>query len=151
MWPPWSTVPSNCGHNSTSLELKAMRGMQLARIYSQELFQLSADLTSILSVLNLSSNLKCFCNKVSGRLSYVLCCSICLKRKWKSQSTWTVSWIRQYHVSPQFYTVERERELGLQFHSGACLLQQSESSKTQRAFLISNFSLGMVFPCLSRW
>lgn len=93
-------------------------------------------------VLNFTSNPKCFCNKVSGTLSYVLCCRICLKEKWKSQSLNCILDKTILGLTP--ILCRKKRELGLSFYSGACLLKQSGSSKSQSTFL-SSFLLTLYF------
>lgn len=53
--PAWSRAPSNCGHNSMLLKLKARSWMELARVFSQEPFPLSTDLTLLQAYLSTES------------------------------------------------------------------------------------------------
>lgn len=104
VWSPQQLL-TNC------IDLNARTWMQHREYTSKNSshYQLTWRLIRLILVLNLSSNFKCFCNKVSGSLNNVLCLSICLKRKWKYQNTWTVSWIRQYQVSLWQYSVRKEK------------------------------------------
>lgn len=106
-------------------------------------YQLTRHFIKLNLVLNFTSNLKCFCNKVSGTLSYVFCCRICLKEKWKFQSLNCTLDKTISGLTP--ILCRKKRELGLSFYSGACLLKQSGSSKSQSTFPSSSFLLILCF------
>lgn len=108
-------------------------------------YQLTWHFIKLILVPNSSSNLVWFCDKASVKLRYVLCCSICLKRKRKSQSTWTVSWIRQYKVSPQSYVGKKKGNLLSSFMLRLVCCSKMKVVRHKRLFLLVTFLLVCYF------